>query len=395
MSRHREQLTVLHVSEVHWGGVITLLDHFTREQVSAGHRVHVLAPSPVGPALTDDATFHPWSVVRGRPHGYPAAVRELRRLVRELRPDVVHLHSFFAGLLGRLPGALGDDPPAVVYQPHAWSDHLFRQESLNRLVRLLERRGAARTDVLVTNCRDEVERGAAFGVHLPAYPLGVTVDLDRFRPPTDAERAQARRTLGLGDEAVLLVLGRLARQKGQDLLLPAWERARPPRAVLALVGPGEQEPLAALAPTTWGRSVLAPGSVDDVLPWLWSSDLLVLSSRYETVGLVVAEAMATGLPVVATEVDGVREVVVDPPGAAAGAVVAAQDVDALLVEADRRLDDAAGREAEARAAVARARTLFAPPVVAARLEEAYRAAIARHDPAHPATAADHPREEHP
>ncbi len=375
MTRSREQLTILHVSEVHWGGVITLLDHFTREQVAEGHRVHVLAPPPVGRALEDGVGFHPWSVARGRPHGYPAAVSQLRTLVAQLRPDVVHLHSFFAGVLGRLPRALGSTPPAVVYQPHAWSDHLFRQRALNAAVRVLERRGARRTNVLVTNCRDEIDRGAGFGVRLPAHPLGVTVDLDRFRPPTASERAEARAQLGLGDEKVLLVLGRLARQKGQDLLLPAWERLGPAGSVLALVGPGDTAPLAGLAPTQWGRTVRAPGSVEDVLPWLWASDLMVLSSRYETVGLVVAEAMATGLPVVATEVDGVREVVVDPPGAAAGAVVAAHDADALVAAALARLDDPDLRAAESSAAISRARTLFAPPVVASRLEAAYREAI--------------------
>jgi glycosyltransferase involved in cell wall biosynthesis len=393
MTRDPDRLTVLHVSEVHWGGVITLLDHFTAQQAASGHDVHVLAPAPAAAGLAmglgGGVAFHPWSVRRGRPTGYPRAVAELRRLVADLRPDVVHLHSFFAGLLGRQPGALGPTPPAVVYQPHAWSDHLFRQEPLNRAVRLLERRGARRTDVLVTNCRDEVERGAGFGVRLPAYPLGVTVDLERFRPPTPDERAAAREALGLGDEAVLLVLGRLARQKGQDLLLPVWERRRPDGAVLALVGPGDPEPFAALAPRSWGHSVLAPGSVTDVLPWLWASDLMLLSSRYETVGLVVAEAMATGLPVLATDVDGVREVVVDPPGEAAGAVVGPVDIEALLDEAAARLGDPVHVASERTAAVRRARSLFAPPVVAARLEAAYRAALARrpgrHSPPTPTT----------
>ncbi|MEZ5091955.1 glycosyltransferase [Nocardioides sp.] len=394
MSSAPDRLTILHVSEVHWGGVITLLDHFTRQQVAAGHQVHVLAPEPVGDALADGVDFHRWAVRRGRPHGYPRAVSQLRRLVAELRPDVIHLHSFFAGLLGRLPGALGPEPPPVVYQPHAWSDHLFRQEPLNALVRRLERRGARRTDVLVTNCRDEIDRGAGFGVRLPSFPLGVTVDGDRFRPPTAEERAAARAELGLNDERMLLVLGRLAWQKGQDLLLPVWERRHPEGAVLALVGPGETEELAPLAPTQWGHSVRAPGGVADVLPWLWASDLLVLSSRYETVGLVVAEAMATGLPVVATEVDGVREVVEDPPGDAAGAVVGAEDVEALLDAAVTRLNDPALVEGERAAALSRARTLFAPPVVAARLEEAYRAArdlrAHPHSTAQPTTTEENP-----
>jgi len=75
-------------------------------------------------------------------------------------------------------------------------------------------------------------------------------------------------------------------QQGFDVVYGAPEAERHP-------------PLRALAPREWDRTVRAVGEPPAVLPWLWAADLLVLPSRYETVGLVVAEAMCTGLPVVA------------------------------------------------------------------------------------------------
>ncbi|WP_422678173.1 glycosyltransferase family 4 protein [Blastococcus brunescens] len=107
-----------------------------------------------------------------------------------------------------------------------------------------------------------------------------------------------------------------------------------------------------------GRTVLAVGGQDDVRPWLWASDLLLMPSRYETVGLCVAEAMACGVPVVATAVNGVRETVGSGTGEAAGAVVPVGDMTALLAETARRLADpgCAGRRAPAAGRVRRSRS---------------------------------------
>ena len=373
------RLRILHVSEVQWGGVVTLLRHFTAQQAAAGHEVHVLAPSGL-PSL-DGAEHHRWSLERKTPTTYPAATRELRRTVARLRPDVVHLHSFFAGLLGRVPGS-GTGGVPVVYQPHAWSTDLFSSAAASTLVAKLERGGGRRTDVLVANCLDEIAAGRDLGVDVPSHELGVTVDGSVYRPPSEAERQQARRELGLGDERLLLVLGRIARQKGQDLLLQEWEERPVQGATLVLVGPGDSEPLRAVAPREWGRSVRAVGEPPAVLPWLWAADVLLLPSRYETVGLVVAEAMATGLPVVATAVHGARATIEEPGtlGARdlppAGAVVASGDMAALLREAERRLTDDDLRRREAESALQRAAQLFVPDQVSARLEAAYRHAIA-------------------
>ena len=158
-------LTVLHVSEVTWGGVVTLVDHFTAEQVATGHDVHLLVPHSY-PTNVDRVVRHSWPVRRGRPDGYPRAIRELRRVVREVRPDVIHLHSFVAGQLGRAPLALrGLDVP-VVYQAHAWSDRLFRGHRPRRPCGWRSAAAGRRTDRLVTNCQAELDRGHEIGVRV-------------------------------------------------------------------------------------------------------------------------------------------------------------------------------------------------------------------------------------
>ena len=174
----------------------------------------------------------------------------------------------------------------------------------------------------------------------------------------------------------MLVLGRIAFQKGQDLLVPAWE-ARSPTAWSSTSSDRARRPsLAAAAPSTWDRSIRFMGGTDDVRPWLWAVDALLLSSRYETVALVVAEAMACRLPVVATDVDGPSEVLLEGDEPPAGTVVPLGRPDLLVEAVDRLRREPELASAQARPGVERAQTRFAPGLVAGRLEAAYRAAIA-------------------
>jgi glycosyltransferase involved in cell wall biosynthesis len=167
----------------------------------------------------------------------------------------------------------------------------------------------------------------------------------------------------------------LARQKGQDLLVAEWERNPPDNTELVLVGPGDDTALRSLAPREWGRSIRAVGESDDIRPWLWASDALVLSSRYETVAVVIAEAMACGLPVIATDVNGAREVLQGGGSTRAGEVIPVGDMTALLATADRIVTSPRDRAEMAAAGRARAERLFTAASVVDRLDTAYRAAV--------------------
>jgi glycosyltransferase involved in cell wall biosynthesis len=306
-----------------------------------------------------------------------SATWQLRSLIRHVRPDVVHVHSFVAGFLARLPlVGVAAGGVAVVYQPHAWSFDLFGSRLFGSALRWWERWSSRRTDLLVANCADEVREGQQVGVSSPGRVLGVAVDVDRFRPTTAGDIAALRRELGLTSQSVALCLGRLARQKGQDLLVSAWERRHPEGCELVLVGPGDPTPLQALAPAAWDRSVSWRGERSDVERWLAAADVLVVPSRYETVALVVAEAMACGTPVVTTRFNGAEETVLAGPLPAGGAVVELGDMAGLLREVGDRLRDPDLHHAESRAARTRAETLFLPAAVAQRLQDAYLEAIA-------------------
>ncbi|MYW15727.1 glycosyltransferase, partial [Streptomyces sp. SID2955] len=135
---------------------------------------------------------------------------------------------------------------------------------------------------------------------------------------------------GSGDGAaarpLVVCVGRLCRQKGQDVLLRAWEDVLGvlPGARLVLVGDGpEDTALRRQAPP----SVRFTGAVADVVPWYRAADLVVLPSRWEGMALAPLEALGCGRPVVVTDVDGARESL--PPALAAHCLVPPEDPVAL------------------------------------------------------------------
>ncbi|MFD0663782.1 glycosyltransferase family 4 protein [Thermocatellispora tengchongensis] len=192
--------------------------------------------------------------------------------------------------------------------------------------------------------RGEEAAARAAGVRGRLAVVRNGVDLRRFRPAGEAERAAARRALGVPERARLAVcVGRITRQKGQDRLLAAWAevRAACPSALLALVGDGDlRDRLRARGVP----GVLFPGAADDVRPWYAAADVAVLPSRWEGLPLAALEAMATGRSLVATAIPGLCEVV----AADTGATVVPGDTTGLARALARRLADPALARREGR-----------------------------------------------
>ncbi|XKK59229.1 glycosyltransferase [Streptomyces sp. ARC32] len=300
---------VLHLTQPVDGGVARVVTDLTRAQLAAGLRVAVACPDG---SLSDrlrslGADVRNWPATRSPG---PALVPEVRRLVHvleDVRPDLVHAHSAKAGLAGRL-AVRGRIP--TVFQPHAWSFEAVGGAA--GLLALGWERWAARWAAR-TVCVSEAERlrGVRAGLRGPWSVVPNGIDLTRFdtdapgEAPEDPDGVRLRH--GIGPDAPLAVcVGRLCRQKGQDLLLAAWEtvRVRVPGARLVLVGDGpDRARLAAGAPA----SVVFAGTVADATAWYRAADLVVLPSRWEGMALAPLEAMACGRPVVVTDVDGARE----------------------------------------------------------------------------------------
>jgi glycosyltransferase involved in cell wall biosynthesis len=337
-------LTVLHVSQPVEGGVARVVTDLVRAQVRRGARVVVACPpgGALGPAAADrGAEVVPWAARRSPGPGLAREVRAAARMIRGVRPDLLHLHSAKAGLAGRL-AARGRVP--TVFQPHAWSYEAVSGPAAKAVVRW--ERGAARwADRLLCVSEDERDSGTRHGVRARWAVVPNGVDTEHFRPPL--RRASVRAALpalsDLGDGTPLVVcVGRLCRQKGQDLLLRAWPAvaARLPEARLALVGDGpDHRRLLLGAPP----GVLLTGPAADPLPWYQAADVVVQPSRWEGMALAPLEAMACGRPVVLTDVSGARQSV--PPADTAGCVVPPDDPAALAAALLRLLTDPALRSA--------------------------------------------------
>ncbi|MDT9684864.1 glycosyltransferase [Streptomyces sp. TRM76323] len=325
----RPPLTALHVVQPGDGGVARVVAEVVGAHVAQGMRVAVACPpgTPLAAAArAGGAEVHPWPARREPVRDVVAESRAVAALVARLRPRLVHAHSAKAGLAARL-AVRGRLP--TVYQPHAWSFEAVDGPTAV-LARRWERWAARWTDRVICVSEAERRRGERAGVRASWTVVHNGVDTGRFGPyPTGAERAAARAALLAGTPAtapVVVCVGRLCRQKGQDLLLRAWDavHARVPRARLVLVGDG---PAAGELRAAAHPSVVLAGSVADPLPWYRAADLAVLPSRWEGMALAPLEAMASGRPVLLTDVDGARESL--PPGHAAHCLVPPGDVDAL------------------------------------------------------------------
>jgi hypothetical protein len=116
-------LTILHVSQPVDGGVAQVVADLVRGQVADGHAVVVACPCTEGGRLSREVTaagarLVPWGAERAPDAGLPQELASLRRIVTAARPDLVHLHSSKAGLVGRMAIR---SRVATVFQPHAWS----------------------------------------------------------------------------------------------------------------------------------------------------------------------------------------------------------------------------------------------------------------------------------
>lgn len=276
----------------------------------------------------------------------PGEILSLRRLLRSLAPDVVHLHSAKAGLAGR--AALRGRLPTI-FQPHAWS-FLAAQGVVGRSALAWERLSSRWSDRIVCVSESERTQGVQAGIDARWAVVPNGVDLDRFRP---GDRARARSGLGLDHGPWAVCVGRLSHQKGQDLLLKAWSEvsARVPEARLALVGSGPDEAsLRAAAPP----GVTFVGATTEVPQWLEAADLVVVPSRWEGMSLAMLEALASGRSIVISDVAGASEAV----GGAAGAVIPVGDIRSLSEALVERLRDEDLREREGAAARGRAEAAF-------------------------------------
>ena len=335
-------------------------------------------------ALAGDVGLKP-AALAVAPLALAASTLACARLARRVRPDLLVAHwvipngppAALVARVARLP---------LVVSLHGSDVYLAeRRRPIGRAARAAFRAAAA-----VTACSpDLAERALGLGAAAPAttvIPYGV--DPARFRPGEPASRATVRRELGLADdERLVLAGGRLVHKKGLDVAIDAF--AAPPLAEegraarLVLFGDGDLRDAleAQVARLGLGSRVLFAGRVErDRIPGLFAAaDLFLLPSVHDHAGNVdglpntLLEALATGLPVVASRVAGVPTVIDD---GVEGLLVPERNPGTLAAAVAALLDDPERATRLGRAARARVERELTWPAIARRFVAVYEAAVA-------------------
>lgn len=236
--------------------------------------------------------------------------KALRKIIKEIKPDIVYAHSSKAGALARI--ADWGLKNKVIYNPHGWAFNMQQSTKKKEMYKWVEKISAHFCDKIV--CISDAERESALREKI-CKPSKLQViyngiDLEEIEKTTPMSRAQ----LGIPEDAFVVgMVGRLSKQKAPDTFVKSAKliKEKIPNAFFLMVGDGElrDQVESLINQYDLGSSFLITGWVDNPTAYMKIMDVGMLLSRWEGFGLVLPEYMACGVPIVATNVDAIPNIV--------------------------------------------------------------------------------------
>jgi glycosyltransferase involved in cell wall biosynthesis len=323
------------------GGIESLLGVLTPELRRKSLDMHVITRRLIGTKPYEEVNGVP---VYRMPVRGPKPIASLMftitalKKIRELSPDLIHAHEFISPATVAVLSRILFNIPFVL-TPHLGGPigdvQKMKKKLLGEFRLRLLRKYAAGFHVISEEIDNEL---AAIGISEAQRILVENgVDLARFKPLTFEEKQGLRERMGFENFShILLFAGRLVPMKRPDLLLKVWPdiHSRYPDAGLIIIGEG---PLEEQIISSDFPGLIYQGSQRDVTPYFQAADILLMPSDSEGLPMTLLEAMACGLPVVATSVGGIPEVITD---GFTGRLIPVDDPAALT----KTIDDLLGNE---------------------------------------------------
>lgn len=242
------------------------------------------------------------------------AADKLDKILRELKPDIVHTHSSKAGILGR-KAAAKIAASKIVHTIHGLAYHRYNSWWRNRFYIALEKSAALRCDAIISVADAMTTQALAAGVGRPEQYTTIYSGMETqpyLKHSGDA--AEFKKSLNLPDGAVLVTqVSRLAELKGHEFIIAAAEKIRDPRIIFCLVGDGHWRGRIERAIRRRGLAsrfrltgLLPPSQIPTVMH---ATDVLIHCSLREGLARTLPQGMLTGKPVISFDIDGAREVV--------------------------------------------------------------------------------------
>lgn len=302
------------------------------------------------------------------------ALKHLVKIIKKGNYDIVHTHTSKAGFLGRL-AARYCKTPVVVHSPHGTILEGYFSPFVTKFYTLLERITAPMAQCIIGLTTREIDQYLAAKIgHADQYTYIYNgIDIQKFANATVPAMA-IRESLNISAEAVVFItVGRLVPVKGQADLIEALSQIVSEHTNVHLLMVGEGELREALSQQAKDQQVEKHvhflGWRSDVPNLLGASDIFVLPSLNEGLGLVLIEAMAQKLPAIATRVGGVPEVIIENE---TGLLVTAQSPNELASAMTNLVENPDKRKAMGQAGYQRALDHFSIESTVEKTEDMYR-----------------------
>jgi glycosyltransferase involved in cell wall biosynthesis len=376
--RRDASFTVAHLTTVDMSLRFLLFAQLRSVLDAGGRAIGISAPGPWVAELESAGIEHralPSSTRAMNPRADLRAARELWQVLRSENVDILHTHNPKPGLYGRTVGRLAG-VPIVVNTVHGLYATDVDSLAKRALVYGLEGAAAFFSDAELYQNPEDLDRMRTLHFAHHARLLGNGVDLERFNPDLfDARtRAAVRHGWRVTDETVVIgTVGRLVAEKGYPELFSAMDRLRHTDAVLVAVGGDDPEKPDALPhdvlDAARARGVRLLGHRDDVGRLYTGMDVFALASHREGYPRAAMEASAMGLPIVATDIRGCRQVVDQD---VTGLLVPVADAETLASALSLLTTNAPLRRVMGTAARDRAQRFFDERRVVAMVMDTYR-----------------------
>lgn len=305
---------------------------------------------------------------------------QIKKLLRQLQPDIVHTHSAKAGILGRFAGyklKTRNSKPKIVHAIHGLAFHPYQSEVLNKFYIAVEKSAAMRTDFFISVADAMTAQSTAAGIGKPEQYITAysAIDEDDFLEPISQEKKRDfRRKYGIAEDAVVLVtVARLFMLKGHEYIIESAKELskRFENCVWLFVGDGnlsehykQQARELGLADRIKFTGLLPPSQIPLAIQ---SSDMLVHCSLREGLARTLPQAMLCGRPAISFDVDGAREVVNENTGR----LIEPKNVEQLINACAELIEDADLRKKLGGQGRESVKKKFAPDTMVDTIEAVY------------------------
>ncbi|MBM3184709.1 MAG: glycosyltransferase [Bacteroidetes bacterium] len=247
------------------------------------------------------------------------ALKKIKTIIEEFKPDIVHTHAAKAGALGR-KAAFDCKVPVVVHTFHGHVFHSYFGKFKTEIFRRIEKRLASRsTGIIAISEQQKLELSEKYGIaeknKFEVIPLGF--DLDTFQVDLDRKRKETREFYSLNDNQIAVaIIGRLAPIKNHKLFLDSIEivnRQTTKKPVFFIVGDGETRKEIELQiekiKTNQPIDIRLTSWIQDIKTFNAGMDIICLTSNNEGTPVSLIEAQACNIPVISTDVGGVKDII--------------------------------------------------------------------------------------